>query len=222
MLKSIPAIALLLSLALSPKPEQPDLVAAPLQTKMWLESSPGQEAAVKVSVESEDELAGLIVLGPDGSRLAQLDARGSNASGVSSLELEFREVELSTLLATWVPGTYILRAATTDGALATGSVRFDAVLPPAPHILAPQSGALVSASDLTVRWAPEPQASGYEVHIEQDDSEGVVIKLPPQQHSLQVPAGCLAPDMETSVEVAVIGDNGNCTLAEVQCTTLPN
>jgi len=189
---------------------------------MWLESSPGQEAVLKVSAESEDELVGLQVLGPDGRRMAQLDARGGRATGLSSLELEFRELDLSALLATWVPGTYVLRAATTDGALATGLAHFDAALPPQAHILAPQSGSHVSASDLTVRWTPEPLASGYEVHIEQDDSEGIVIKLPPQQHSLQVPVGCLAPDNETVVEVAVIGDNGNCTLAEVQCTTLPN
>jgi len=222
MLKSMSAVSLLLFAVSSPMSEQPDLAAAHLQTKMWLESSPGQEAVLKVSAESEDDLVGLVVLGPDGNRLAQLDARGSRAAGLSSLELEFRDVDLNTLLAKWVPGTYIVRAATTDGTLATGLAQFDAALPPAPHILAPQNGALVSASDLTVRWTPEPQASGYEVHIEQDDSEGVVIKLPPQQHALQVPVGCLAPDKATFVEVAVLGDDGNCTLTEVQCTTLPN
>jgi hypothetical protein len=221
MLKTMSAISVLLFAAVGPQPEHPGQPAAPLQTRFWLEQNPGQEVVLKIAAESEDELIGLQIIGPDGRKLTQCDARGGGATGLSSLELEFREFSLPGLLSTWIPGTYALRAVTIDGALATGMAHFEAELPSATNILEPQSGALVSPSDLTVRWTPESQASGYEVRIDQDDEEGLVIKLPPQQHSLQLPAGCLAPEKETVVEVAVIGANGNCTLTEVQFTTLP-
>jgi hypothetical protein len=221
MFKTMCAVSVLLSAAVRPQPEHPAHLAAPLQARFWLEHHPGEEVVLMISAESEDELAAVQVIAPDGRKLTQIDTRDSSATGLSSLELEFTETDLPALLSMWTPGTYALRAVTIDGALATGMTRFDVELPSATRILEPLGGSLVSPSDLTVRWTPQPQSSGYEVRIEQEDDEGLVIKLPPLQNSLQVPAGFLAPGMETVVEVAVIGANGNCALTEVQFTTLP-
>lgn len=220
MLKTMSALSLLFLATVSGSSRPPRLAAAPLEARLWLESHPGKEVVLKLAAESEDELLVLRVMGPDGRELAHVDARGADSSGLSSLELEFRELELPALLATYAPGTYVLTAATVDGALSTAMARFDPELPPATRILQPLDGELVSPANVTVRWTPQPEASAYEVRIDQGDNEGIVIKLPPLQNALQVPDGWLAHGMDTVVEVAVIGANGNQTLAEVQFTTL--
>lgn len=220
MLKTTFSFSLLFLVTVGGSSRTPKVAAAPLEARLWLESHPGKEVVLKLAAESEDELLVLRVTGPDGRKLAHVDARGAGPSGLSSLELEFREPELPALLASCAPGTYVLTASTADGALSTAMARFDPELPPATRILQPLNGELVSPAHVTVRWAPQPQAGAYEVRIDQGDNEGIVIKLPPQQHALQVPEGWLAHGMETVVEVAVIGANGNQTLAEVQFTTL--
>lgn len=220
MLKTISTVSLLFFAGAGSSSTPGKLAAGSLEARLWLESHPGKEVVLKLAAESDSELAVLRVLGPDGRKLAHVDALAAGSTGLSSLELEFREPELPALLAACVPGTYVLTAATADGGQLTTMARFDPELPRPTSILQPQSGELVGAADMIVRWTPVSGASAYEVHIEQDDSDGIVIKLPPQQNALQVPEGWLAPGLETVVEVAVIGANGNRTLAEVQFTTL--
>src|SRR5688572_5633434 len=160
MFKMILAVSVSLFAAVKWIPRQPDAPATPLQSRFWLEHHPGHEVALKISAECEDELATLQVIGSGGRVMAQLDARSGSPTGLAGLELEFREPELPALLSMWSPGIYGLRAVTVAGTLASGTARFDAELPRATHILEPLEGALVSASDLTVRWVPQPQSDG--------------------------------------------------------------
>jgi hypothetical protein len=221
MMRTSSALSVLVLALTGWNPQPSPLPAEKLQGRLILELAPGKEVVLRLEVESEDDFAELRVTGPDGRRLAQVGAPGSTRTGVSQFAVEFREEDPSALLSAYVPGTYVLRATMGEGTIAVGTAELDLALPRQPRILWPPGGGSVSASDLKVRWEGDDQVSGYEVSVDQNDDEGVVIKLPPEQHSLQIPDGVLAPGAEISIEVVAIGANGNRTLTEVELTTLP-
>ncbi len=189
--------------------------------EMIVEWTPGQEAVVRISAESEEELESIQVFHSDGQKLVDLDARNSVQSGLSSLEIELREPTLERLFKNFAEGSYDIRAATVSGKLALGNAKLSFDMPPPPLIVHPQPGQLVKASGLTVSWWSDGDVESYELQVEQGEDDGLRVKLPPALTSFQVPHGFLAPGTETSVEVVAIGANGNRTVAEVLFMTQP-
>jgi hypothetical protein len=194
------------------------------EAALLLEWTPGQEAVLRLVVECEHELERVQVLRPDGRELIALDARHCVPNGLRSVELELREPDLDRLLASYEEGEYRIAATTVGGSLALGGAELSHALPAAAHILHPVPGQLAHPTELVVVWAGDRNAAGYEVELEQedgDDANEVKVKLPPEQSSLQVPGGFLAPATETTVEVATIGPNGNRTVSELVFVTPP-
>jgi hypothetical protein len=63
--------------------------------------------------------------------------------------------------------------------------------------------------------------AAYRVQLEQGESDGLAVNLPPEQDSFRVPDGFLARGTETQLEIAAIGPNGNHTVVEIAFTTQP-
>jgi hypothetical protein len=204
--------------------------------EMVLEWTPGKEAVVRITAESEEGLECVQILRPDGRKLVDVDARilppdgrrlvGLDAqdrlqSNLGGFEIELREPSLERLFRNYAEGLYDIRADTVGGKQALGKAHLSFDLPPAPRIVYPEPGQLVPSSNLTVFWLADRGAAGYLLQVEQGEDDGLRVKLPPEQSSFRVPNGLLAPGTETSLEVVAIGANGNRTLVEVLFETRP-
>ena len=211
----------LASLLLATLAWTPNRLASPVEESITIEWNPGHEAVVRIAVDSEDDLARVQILRPDGRTLGDFDSRDRLQRGLAALEIELREPDLASLFASYAEGRYALRAATVDGRMALGSAILSFDLPPEPRIAHPRPGSVVPGSNLVVVWQADPEAVGYELQLEQSENDGLRVRLPPTRTSFQVPDGVLAPGEETSLEIAAIGRNGNRTVVEVVFTTQP-
>ncbi|MSR61588.1 MAG: hypothetical protein EXS08_03955 [Planctomycetes bacterium] len=177
------------------------------------------EAVLRVEAESEEDLGRVQVSKANGDCLFVLEAPSGAVRGLSGFKIELQEGSLADILANYPEGLYSIRARTAGGKVALGSALLLLDLPPAPQLVYPFEGAVVPVSGLVVRWLADRQASGYRVEMEQGESDGLVIQLPPGKNSLQIPDGILARGAETKLEIAALSANGNRTVAEVSFTT---
>ena len=76
----------------------------------------------------------------------------------------------------------------------------------------------VAISGLTIQWAAVQGADGYEIIMEQGDSDGLSVTLPAKQNEFRVPEEVLNSGQRTVVEIVAISPNGNRTAAEVEFT----
>lgn len=190
--------------------------------EMIVEWTPGQEAVVRISAESEEELECVRILRPDGRKLVDLDAQSGVPGSLSSLEVELREPSLERLIEKYGEGRYGILADTIGGKQALGQASLSFDLPSAARIVHPRPGQLLQSSSLTVLWvAAGHDVAAYELQLEQDEDDGLRVRLPPERSSFRVPPGILAPGTETALEIVAIGANGNRTVAEVLFTTQP-
>jgi hypothetical protein len=177
------------------------------------------EAVVRIEAESEEELDRIQVDRPNGERLFLLEAPDGRARGLSGFEIELQETTLASIVASYAEGTYDIRARTASGQLARGSANLSLELPRAPRLIYPYEGALVPSSKLVVYWHADPSVGSYRLQLEQGESDGLAIQLPPGKSSLQIPDGFLMRGTETQLELAAIGPTGNRTVVEVRFTT---
>ena len=188
--------------------------------KMILEYSATQHtAAVRVEAESEQGLTQVEIRGPSGARVLEMKAGTGHALALSGFKLESQEFRSSMLLANYPAGRYMLSAETTDGREAWGSAVLSHALPRAPVVLHPRANAQGVPTNLVCNWVPVPEAKGYTIDFEQDENDGLSVKLPAGTEYFQVPRGVLAGGTPTHLELAAIGANGNRTLVEVSFTT---
>lgn len=178
------------------------------------------EAVVRVEAESEEELDRVQVTRPDGEHLFVLTASNGPVHGLSGFKIELQETSLESIFATYAEGGYDIRATTRSGRWAQGTAVLSLDLAPVPRVLYPQEDAVgVSTSNLVVRWVADRHASGYRLQLEQGETDGLAIQLPPGSHSFRVPSGFLLRGVETQLELAAIASNGNRTVTEIHFTT---
>ncbi len=203
--------------------QQKHLSGAPVRLKeerMILEySATNHEAAVLVEAESEESLENIEVRDLQGTLLFDLRAEAGLDLALSGFSVESKEFSSTAIFDNYPAGTYELRARTVDGRQARGQAVFSHALPRAPIILYPAEGAHGVPTDLRVRWTSVPEAVGYQVSLEQGESDGLAVQLSAGRNNLEIPDGVLAPGTETHVEVGAIGANGNRTLVEAVFTT---
>ena len=222
MVKSLLTLAVLGLAALGvQRRAEPDAVIRFKEERMTLQwTATADEAVVVLSAETEAALGTVEILGPDGELIVDLQAHAGQDLALQGFVLETREQDVAGLVETYPAGTYALRAWTTDGELATGSARLTHDLLAPPVVTHPVEGEVVDATrTLEIRWELDPQAAGYEVHLEQNENDGLTVKLPGDAESFAVPPGVLLPGEPTQVEVGVLSRSGNCTLVEVVLAT---
>lgn len=189
---------------------------------MTLEHVVGGETVVRIEAESEQKLAQVQILRPDGSFLLSLETQSGGERGLSGLLVELRESDLGTVFDRYTEGTYSIRAVSASGNPVTGSAWLSFDLPRESLIAYPPPGAVgIPNTGLSVKWLGDPSAVGFHVQLEQNDNDGLAVTLPPGRNSFRIPDGLLAPGTETELEIAAIGANGNRTVVEAVFTTRP-
>ncbi|MCP3915216.1 MAG: hypothetical protein GY711_06655 [bacterium] len=177
-----------------------------------------EEAVVLIEAESETPLARVELRSPDGSVLYSL--RTGSGRGMQGFDLESSENELTGVLSAFAEGEYSLRGRTIDGQPIVGSATISHDMLRPPVVTYPYDGATdVPTSGWMVTWIEEPDAIGYQVILEQGETDGIRANLPPGNNSFEVPQGILESGTESHVEVGVIAPNGNTTLVEIEFTT---
>lgn len=184
------------------------------------------EATLKLEAESEQPLERVRVNAPrGGAAVFDIIAPNGRDLALSGFLLETRELTPESLLATYPQGVYELTGRTARGQAIVGSAELSYLLPEAPVVLYPVEGAVgVPARGLRVRWTipatwDDSGAVAYQISLEQDDNDGMSARVPGNTGSFLVPDGVLRSGVETQVEIAAIGANGNRTLVEVTFTT---
>ena len=175
------------------------------------------EVTLIVAAESETSLGSVEVRSPNGGPLLRL-ASGDRA--LQGFVIETMEIGPEEFFTTYREGTYDLEARTLDGRIAKGEARLAHDLPRVPLVLSPLEGAMNVPLNPVITWVPDPEAAGYQIVLEQGENDGLTATLPAGSSSFQVPYGILESGMDSHFEVGAIGENGNCTLVEVNFTTL--
>lgn len=178
------------------------------------------ESSLVVEAESEDSLKWAEIQSPSGVPIFKVRALRAPNIALSGFRVEARDVGSAPLFQTYPAGIYAMRARTTSGAMELGRAALSHQLPAAPVVTSPLDGAVSVPTNLSVTWTPDPSAVGWRVILEQDENDGLSLKLPAGSSSFQVPAGVLASGKETHLEVGAIESHGNCTHVQVTFTTL--
>ena len=177
------------------------------------------EAAIVFKAETEESLEGVEIRNSLGQRAFSLRAGSGMEQGISGFVVQTAEGTPESLMARFPAGEYQITGETADGGRATGKARLSHQLPLPPIVLRPVEGEIGVSTTEQFLWIADPEAAGYVVTLEQDDNDGLVVKLPPGTSSFRVPVGVLESGKETQFEVGAIGKNGNCTLVEVEFVT---
>ncbi len=196
-----------------------DMVLRLKEERMILEySATLNEAVLIAEAESEQALGRVEVRDSGGAPMLHMWAPvGTTLSG---FKVETGESSLADVLATYPEGVYPMRARARDGSCVEGSAVLSHRLPAAPVVIYPTEGDSSVPTNFTVTWTPDPGAAGYQVILEQDENDGLIVKLPAGSGSFRVPDRVLESGKETLLEVVAIGSNGNRTQVEVSFTTL--
>jgi hypothetical protein len=179
------------------------------------------EAVINLKTE-ESGLSSLLIVAPDGRRVARFDSRNRRNLGAREMLLETPEPSLGAVLASYPEGTYRLVGKTFDGEDLTAEVDLSHDFTAPATVTFPAEGATVPAAGLVIQWQPVAGVAGYFLELEQEDLELVLeVTLPASATSFSPPAGWLLPGAEYVVGIGSIGENGNRTFVESTFTTAP-
>jgi len=114
--------------------------------------------------------------------------------------------EHSTIIATTQqPSAPAIRDRVNSGA--NTAVRSTSPSDSQPRVLSPQPGAIVDASDFTIRWEPVPNAAAYEVHVVTAEGD-LVWRKRVHENSVNPPRQTLRPGLKYFVWVRAWLANG--------------
>ena len=190
--------------------------------RMILEYDPAEDqVALLVSAESEVGLERVEVRDGTGHVLLRMRNYDGGSLGVYGFRVQKGAGNAATALGAYPEGVYQLWARTVDGQIATGDATLSHALLAAPVVTFPAYEASgVPAEDLRVSWLPQAGVRGYQVGLEQGETDLMVAQLGAGTSSFKVPQELLAPRTPYRIEVAAIGANGNITLVKIPFTTL--
>lgn len=178
------------------------------------------EVALRVEAEAEAALLGLEIRDPRGVPVLRLKGGGGAALTLSGFVVESREMTLDELRHEHPPGHYAMRGTTNDGGAVFGGAELTFELPAAAEIVYPPAGAIgVPSGGFELRWNADASAVGFELSLEQGESDTMKVSLPGDARSFDVPKGFLVGGTVTHVEVVAVGSRGNRTVVEQYFTT---
>jgi len=167
-------------------------------------------------------LAKLTVTAPNGKTIVDFTTPQASALGMRQFRFETPEPkDLKGLQAAYPAGAYTLAGTTASGSKLQGSATLSHALPAAPKLVNPAPEAEgVATKGLVMRWTAVPQASAYNVYLEQDElGVNVNAKLPGTSTSFVVPDGFLVAGTEYTMGVGAEFKSGNATYTEATFKT---
>jgi len=158
---------------------------------------------------------------PGGQKIVQIAAQGPLSElGITELRFESAEPSPAEVLALFPPGDYEFGGKMVEGGKLFSVATLSHDFLPAPSF-SPSDGQVVDPSHTVVTWSA-PGAEEVEVIIEDEESGHVFdVIVSGAITSLTVPPEFLEPDTEYKIEILVIAENGNRTIAESDFLTMP-
>jgi hypothetical protein len=179
------------------------------------------EAVITVSTD-EAGLTSLLVIAPDGRRVARFESRNRRSLGIRELLLESPEPDPVSVLAAYPEGTYRIVGRTFDGEELRAEADLSHLFPDPAAITFPAEGAVVPAAGLVIRWQTVPGAAGYILELEhegEDQELELLVNLPASATSFSPPAGWVLSGAEYNLGIGSVGQNGNRTFVETVFNT---
>ena len=194
----------------------------PLDIEMFYQfSQTDNDAEVTIGVESGKAIDVLIVVGPDGRRVATVQSR--NNLGLAEIELESAEPSVEEVQSAYPEGIYKFIGRAVDGTRLVGRIGLthDVVAAPDFFMFSPCNEEVDATNPVTIQWnSIAGAAGGYEIIIEQDDTgANLRIALSPDKTSFLIPEGFLASGLEYEIEMKSVSAGGNKTSASCDFRT---
>jgi hypothetical protein len=219
-------------------------------TKLFIEHNSTDADTGVHGLLGHDGLSAVCLRMPDGTEMILLDpVEQFGDLGISDFFFESREppadeYSISDLEADFPEGEYRYSGIDADGTAWVGTAQFTHDIPAAPVITGPQlaeeetpGDATLPTTGLVVRWEPVTETldgaaltvTGYEVivtQVDHDDPNGQSrpvydVHVPPDRTELAVVDGFLEPATVYELEVLVLEESGNQTIALGFFTTAP-
>lgn len=176
------------------------------------------EATVVVGAETEMRVEHAQVLDPDGNPVLRIQGGLVGRYAMQGFEIESSEIPPELLLKQYQEGRYEFAALSEDGRLLVGGADLTHDLPAVPQVTFPLESDVAVSTTPMLTWTASPNADSIEVQLEQNDSDGLSIRLPGDAQGFQVPRGFLKPGVETYFELAAFDASGNSISSEVVFT----
>ena len=180
------------------------------------------DAGLQLAADAEDWKR-FKLLDTKGKPLIDVHASGRlrRPFGLSELFLEaseppFTRIPFTTFKRRFPEGTYRFEAVASNGRRLVGSDRLTFVIPAAPKVTFPTTGAHVDPDGFRVTWEPVTRPAGvkiltYQVIVNQGDRE-LSMYLPPTATAATIPGEFLEPATATGGELLAREQSGNQTI----------
>jgi hypothetical protein len=181
----------------------------------------GDTEIVITAVPDDKGLRRFSVRSPQGERIFKVSAP-RHLMGLREFLFETPEPEGEQILALYPEGNYTFSGIADDGERFRGTAELSHDLPPPTVILFPSPGEAVPADALTVQWSQVPGIEQFLFEFENesaDPEQALLLNLPPNVTSFDVPRALLVPGADYQVGVATIAENGNTVFVEVEFST---
>lgn len=171
---------------------------------------------------SDDGLAKLSVLSPDGRTVIDFTAADAATFGIRQFRFESPEPDdVESLKSAYPEGVYTFVGTTPAGDTLYGESVLSHELPGTTSLVRPDPDTEdVITTDLQITWTPVENLSAYIIYIEQDDlAVNITAKLPGSTTTFVVPDGFLLPGTEYQLGLGSVANDGNISFIETTFTT---
>jgi hypothetical protein len=186
-----------------------------LQLTLERNATDGDTEVVLFAQGQDDGLKKLLIRGPNGRRIASIEA-DSRGIGIREFLLESAEpAELELVLASFPEGEYRFFGRSVEKDCLLGTATLSHEIAPETTLLTPAADSTVDPGDVVLSWTAVPSAVAYVVGLNDEDTgaESLFTVFPPVT-SLEIPSAAIEPGSEYQFEVGVRTANGNLTFVE--------
>lgn len=182
----------------------------------------GDVEAVFETHASDDGLAKLTVVAPDGRTIVDFAAPGRAAMGIREFRFESPEpTDAAALKKAYPEGEYTFTGSTSRGDHFQGKATLSHKLPATTSFISPKTDARdVAAKKLEITWTPVKGVTGYTIELAPSKSLAhLEVTLPAAATSFVVPEGILTPGGKCQLGIGTISVAGNISVVETTFTT---
>ncbi len=177
------------------------------------------DAGIVFFVDTDESVELLRIVGPTGETVLRLGANDPVDLGLTEIRWESAEPDIQTPLLAYPEGKYTVTAMAFNGTLIEGVVDLSHSILEAPQVFIRSDE--LEVDQVVIEWVLDPKAERYWLEVDGGSIGEFTLPMLAGINRFQLPESLLEPATEYKVGVAVVGDNGNAVMSEVEFATLP-